>query len=514
MNKTPRIGAFVLETLTTGMYMNPLDTLREFVQNSADSIRKAEEKGLITKGAGRIEIRLDPGKRVLIVRDNGIGISQEDTYDRLISIGISDKSIDADAGFRGIGRLAGIAYCRTLRFRTSMAGESAVSTIDMDCEGIKRAISPALRRVEELADVMAKYSKAGQERSNLDDHFFEVVMEDIDDAGSVFLDWRTVEKYLSQVAPVEYDAHRFVFATKISEWLKHHGLSVPTVTLVIKTPEIERQVFKPYKGHYKTERENHDVIIRDVCFYPESPLESSFWIWYSKTDLLGMIGDEAAAGLRLRKNNIAIGGADRVAEVFKEVAVSYGRFNAYYIGEIHVISPEAVPNARRDGFEDVGTWPKIRSELVQFARARCEEIRHSSEARNRSVAKIIPKAKKVVEDVNKRLKTGIASAEERDALLAKVTKQQELIDKAVKTSKEPQDVTELTPIIDSLENARKSLEQGDHFLTKKLRSTLDRKQRKVVQEILDILYETLDEIQFSKAKDAILKKFGADGGNS
>ena len=33
MNRTPKIGAFVLETLTTGMYTNPLDSIREYIQN-------------------------------------------------------------------------------------------------------------------------------------------------------------------------------------------------------------------------------------------------------------------------------------------------------------------------------------------------------------------------------------------------------------------------------------------------------------------------------------------------
>ncbi|PJA48010.1 MAG: hypothetical protein CO171_08370, partial [Syntrophobacterales bacterium CG_4_9_14_3_um_filter_49_8] len=55
-SRMPRIGAFVLETLTTGMYTNPLDTLREYVQNSFDAIREAERSGLLSNGAGRIEI--------------------------------------------------------------------------------------------------------------------------------------------------------------------------------------------------------------------------------------------------------------------------------------------------------------------------------------------------------------------------------------------------------------------------------------------------------------------------
>jgi len=48
MNKKPRIGAFVLESLTSGMYTNPMDAIREYIQNSADSIRIAEKFGYIS----------------------------------------------------------------------------------------------------------------------------------------------------------------------------------------------------------------------------------------------------------------------------------------------------------------------------------------------------------------------------------------------------------------------------------------------------------------------------------
>lgn len=290
---TPKIGAFVLETLTTGMYTNPLDTLREFIQNAADSIRAAEEKKLIAKGEGRIEVRLDHKTRTLTVRDNGIGIPQVDVYDRLMNIGMSAKRIETDAGFRGIGRLAGIAYCKTLHFHTTSPTETVASTVEIDCEGLRKAISPAMRQTEELANVMAKNSKTGQERSKADSHFLEVVMEGLTDTVSdFFLSWDKVESYLCQVAPVEYDAQHFMYAPVITNWMRKNKLSIPTVTLVIKTPEMERQVFKPYKAHYKT-RGGIDVYkleIKDICFYPESPsTDTLFWLWYSKSDLLGMI---------------------------------------------------------------------------------------------------------------------------------------------------------------------------------------------------------------------------------
>jgi len=71
MNPTPKIGAFVLETLTTGMYTNPLDSIREYIQNASDGIRSAKRFKQLKPHDGMITVSLDPGKRSLTVRDNG-----------------------------------------------------------------------------------------------------------------------------------------------------------------------------------------------------------------------------------------------------------------------------------------------------------------------------------------------------------------------------------------------------------------------------------------------------------
>jgi hypothetical protein len=512
MNQTPKIGAYVLETLTTGMYTNPLDTLREFVQNAADSIREAEETGLILRGEGRIEVRLDPKSSTLAVRDNGIGIPQADVYNRLMNIGMSAKRIETDAGFRGIGRLAGIAYCRTLHFHTSSVTEVVESKVEIDCEGLRQAISPAKRQTEELADVVARNSKTGQERNKADSHFFEVVMEGLTDTVSeLFLSWEKVESYLCQVAPIEYDAQYFTYATVITDWMRKNKLRVPIVKLVIKAPDnVERQVFKPYKTRYKTRgaKDIYKLPIKNVAFYPESPSpDAPLWLWYSKSDLLGTIDDEQSAGLRLRKNNIGIGGPERVAQLFADVAESNTRFNGYYIGEIHVASPEAVPNARRDGFEDAGAWPKIKLDLMPFVRERCDEIRTLSEARNRPTEKVVRSAEKVIDDATERLQFGIVSEKERDSVLARVVKEEEKATSALETRKDTPDATKIEPIVEKLRETHQALEQENHFAVKKLRSHLDRKQRQIIREILAILYETLDESEFKKARAAILAKF-------
>ena len=95
-------------------------------------------------------------------------------------------NIEHDAGFRGIGRLAGIAFCDALKFRTSAKGESKATVLEFDCVGIRKAISPANRRILEMADVLAKYVTESTEQAKPGDHFLEVTLAGISDSATEF----------------------------------------------------------------------------------------------------------------------------------------------------------------------------------------------------------------------------------------------------------------------------------------------------------------------------------------
>ena len=52
------IGKHTLESLTSGMYADPLVLYREYIQNSSDSIDTACERGVLATGEDQIEISL------------------------------------------------------------------------------------------------------------------------------------------------------------------------------------------------------------------------------------------------------------------------------------------------------------------------------------------------------------------------------------------------------------------------------------------------------------------------
>lgn len=505
MKRPPKIGAYVLETLTTGMYTEPVDTIREFIQNAADSIRKAEDAKVLKKREGRIQVDIDRKYRCVTIRDNGLGISSSKVADRLLNIGMSDKSIESDAGFRGIGRLAGIAYCNRLRFRTTANGEDETKTVEMDCVGIRKAISPAMRRNEELANVIARHSYESADKGRRGDHYFEVILDGITESGEVFLNWERLEHYLSQVAPVDYDPQDFIYAPTINSWVAERGLSVPTVTLVLVGPDVKREVFKPYRSHYKTagqRSQQFDVHIKDIVFYPEDvSSDARFWLWYGKTDLLGTIGDERASGFRFRKNNIALGGPQRVAELFAETAPTNRRFNRWYVGEIHVLAPEAIPNARRDGFEPTGVWPEIRRTLMPFIRARCVEVQALSGARHTPLQKLLRSAEATIAKTTDRIAEGIVSPTEKENLLEKVHKEKKKASSWLEIQSKPKEAKKVKPAVAKLHEVEKQLERVKSFGVKRVRSTLDRKQRKLLHEVLGIVHDAFGKMSCPR-KDA------------
>ena len=181
-------------------------------------------------------------------------------------------------------------------------------------------------------------------------------------------------------------------------------------------------------------------------------------------------------------------------ELFREVATSYARFNAYYLGEVHIASPEVVPNARRDGLEDTKAWQEIKSKLLVFAAARSKEIAALSKARNRPVAKIVSSADKVVRDATERIETGFVTRHEHERIKERVAREEEKVKKALESRKDPDE---------------KALREEKNFAVKKLRSSLNRRERAVINRVLQALHDVLDETNYKKAKEAILAKFQA-----
>ncbi len=246
------IGKDVIESLTMGMYDDSKFIYREYIQNSADQIDKAESDGLLSRGEGEIHINIDELKKIIVIDDNATGIKQSDVLPVLRNIAQSTKRRGIDKGFRGIGRLGGLGYCSQLVFETSFKGEAIKSTLVWDAELLKQIINNRETK-EEASDVIEQVTSFSVSQENIDAHYFRVTLIGVTNA--VLLSTKEVRNYLSMVAPTPFENH-FFFKTKIYDELKNEGLSIDEYKIFINA----EQVFKAYSANiYEGEEGNKKI---------------------------------------------------------------------------------------------------------------------------------------------------------------------------------------------------------------------------------------------------------------
>jgi molecular chaperone HtpG len=143
MDKTKTtIGKDVIESLTFGMYEDSRFIFREYIQNSADQIDIAVEENLLgSLRDGIIDIEIDCSNKTVSFFDNATGIATSKVQSILKNIAQSTKDRTKNKGFRGIGRLGGLAYCDKLIFETSFKGEPVKSILIWDSQKLKSIIN-------------------------------------------------------------------------------------------------------------------------------------------------------------------------------------------------------------------------------------------------------------------------------------------------------------------------------------------------------------------------------------
>jgi hypothetical protein len=397
------IGSFFLETLTTGMYENPFHCIREYIQNSYDAIHDAISSGLLNEGEGQVSIGLSgTGKSLsLSIRDNGTGLPLASAYRTLVALGASRKSPTRHAGFRGIGRLAGIAYCSTLKFTTKARGESEGTILEFDCGLIRNHLKPGgepqdVRRVILSAVFTEPFAARAEE------NYTTVEMAGLTGLGVEFASLEKLQPYLSQVCPVEY-ADKFDFADRIRALAAGYGDTIRVVSVETKQKRERVPVYKPYKNSAAVggpkKRASVSTLFDIETFTSK---ELGWYGWIGKSNFPGEITDETVSGVRFRMKNIQIGSSRLIEEIAQELTDSgtERRLQRWAVGEIFITNTQIVPNARRDGFEDNQAWRDVRADIKEkVARRVVKLIRTASDSRSvlkrnaETFAKLLPKVR-------------------------------------------------------------------------------------------------------------------------
>lgn len=373
----PFVGAQVLESLTSGMYDDPLMIYREYVQNSVDAIDVAVSAGQAPRNAGHVDIVVSGKDRSVTIEDNGSGISVENAFRVLTDIGNSAKDGHTQRGFRGIGRLGGIGYCDIVRFETRSAPTEEVAVVEWDAVALRDLLAGDSCHSLTQAVEHTCQTHSRDPRESEPGRFFRVRLLDVhpfyDDA---LMDVNRVRSYLSQVAPAPYDPQRFSFAGQVADHLQNmNGFRAYKILVNGK------QIHRPYADSVSI-RGGNTAEIRGAELFEFRARDGACMArgWYASMPLRGALPRSSPVrGIRVRQGNIQVGDGRLLAECFAEP-----RFVSWYIGEIHVANGHLCPNARRDGFEQSRHYEEFLQQAYALGQHLSGQCREATEERHRA----------------------------------------------------------------------------------------------------------------------------------
>ena len=357
MDSKTKIGKDVIESLTLAMYDDPRFIYREYIQNSADQIDIAVETGFIaTKEDCKVEININKTAKTISIFDNGTGVPKDKILQVLKNIAQGVKDRAKHKGFRGIGRLGGLAYCDELIFETSYKGETVKSYLTWNAKELKQIINNREKN-EEASEVIDKITSFKTEDADADERYFKVTLKNV--STDILLDKKNIIDYLSMVAPVPY-SKGFIFKEQIYEKAKELNCKIDEYNIFVNHNIVEKEYTTTIYDGKRTDKIRIDQI-HELQFFEilSSKSELICWGWYSISSFTQQIPPvNFARGIRLRKGNIQIGDEKQLVKLFKEP-----RGSLYFYGEVHAENPELIPNARRDYFTENITFKYFEKEL-------------------------------------------------------------------------------------------------------------------------------------------------------
>jgi molecular chaperone HtpG len=496
-------GAFIIENLTTAMYSDSKVIYREYIQNACDQIDKAVALDILKNGEGIIEIWIDSDKRKITIEDNATGIEATKFRSTLGNVADSDKKIGKDKGFRGIGRLCGLAYCNQLVFTSTYKGENTISIMRCDAAKMREMISEhAAGKKHTANEVLQTINEFETITSDdiTDAHYFKVELLGINDENRDLLDEQLIKDYLSFVAPVPYQ-NSFIFRSEIYNHAKNIGQRMDEYKVKLEGGEL----FKQYKTHVKTRQGQDDVFGVDFKEFSDQDDNLLMWLWYGKTRVPGQMTekDNPMRCLRLRKDNIQIGDEDTLKHLFNEE-----RFNGYFIGEVFAVSKNLIPDGRRNYFNENQTRLTFENSLRMFFKNTLAPLCRVGSDLNAAYRKIDALCQKREEFVEKEQRGDFVDELQRQTELEKVevakqtaTEAREKIER-LKTSGDDN----VVEIINRIETERTDKtdtvllpeDKYDDQTKPKHRSDrlarLSRNERKLVSRIYGIIFRSTDSV--------------------
>lgn len=493
------VGKNILDNLTTGMYSDSKVIYREYIQNACDQIDSAISLGILADDEGYVDIFIDSKKRYISIKDNATGVRAEDFIEDVGDIANSNKQIGKNKGFRGIGRLCGLAYCKTLKFTTSYLGQSTKSIMTCDAQKMRAMLVENKKyTLDEIWDAIITYSTETELES---EHYFEVEMFDINKENTDLLNDTKIREYLSFVVPVPYK-NTFILRKQIYNHAQKNAYKIDEYCIKVNGCQIFKEYTTKLKEQSGASLKNYDEITRlEFKDFRDSSGELIAWMWVGLSRFEKQIPKvNTMRGLRVRSANIQLGNNDTLQELFKE-----SRGNYYFVGEVFAASKNLIPNSQRNYFNENETRVLFEDLLREYF----FDVLHKLYYEANRVKNDYKRQKEYLDKVaefKKKEEQGFVNEEERQQLQFDIDKSKKSAEEARKRLDKLDNSDSTSP----LSEVRKSIGQkyeadklkkqaesatvitndGDNkkksFVTSSM-SKLSRSERKLVSKILSII---------------------------
>ena len=341
------IGAEIIAILTRGMYPDPKDALREYIQNGVDAKAK------------NVTVKIRQGN--IVVQDNGTGMDYT-TLRKAARIGVSDKNPSKDVGFMGIGIYSAYHLCDTLTILTRGENDGPLkltmqfAKMRSILESQRKERQNGLIEGDQIIDLQSllESNVSITEKDELNDSVFPNRGTRVELSGvtpyfySEICNLDKTSRYLQDVVPLHFDSEAFQFATEIeseiNEACGENNNYYESINLLLQVNNESRALFKPYKD---SDFNNDNVAQLHVK--PIKGTDGSFYgvMWGCLNSDRRKIKNTELRGFSIKKQGFAIGRRSDAVKFF-------GRGNTFfdrYIGEIIITDPRILPNASRNDIE-------------------------------------------------------------------------------------------------------------------------------------------------------------------
>lgn len=334
------IGGEIISILTKGMYADPKDAIREYVQNGVDAAAKS-----IT-----IKIR----QNNVVIQDTGNGMDKV-SMRRAVRLGISDKNPKKAVGFMGIGLYSSFHLCDKLTIHSKVDSQKP-NKLEFEFKTMREVLEAQKdARIETtegtpsqiaLLSLMEEHTNLTEleetdfpnvgtrvELTGLDAEFFESLSQ-----------FNEVAEYLEKSIPLPFSPE-FTYGPEIQRYItekcKEHDAEFKVVELKLQINTEEGQLYRPYKDSQFNPAplapKFKELISDDGEFFGIS--------WACLNTANEVIKNDKVRGFLIKKQGFTIGTRNNLLATF---GAKY--FNRY-VGEFIIVHPRLLPNGARSDFE-------------------------------------------------------------------------------------------------------------------------------------------------------------------